>query len=51
MFLNSCDNVHDATDVISDYINFYEDMIIPKKPVKVYPNNKPSVSKSLKKTL
>ena len=33
----------------SDYITFCEDMIIPKKTVKIYPNNKPWVSKSLKK--
>ena len=49
MLLDSCDNIHDATDVISDYITVCEDMIIPKKKVKVYPNNKPWVSKSLKK--
>ena len=50
MILDSCDNIHDATDVRSDYITFCEDMIIPKKTVKVYPNNKPWVSsKSLKK--
>jgi len=50
MLLDSCDNIHDATDVRSDYITVCEDMIIPKKTVKVYPNNKPWVSsKSLKK--
>ena len=27
-------------EVVSDYINFCEDMIIPKKEVKCYPNNK-----------
>ena len=37
------------TDVISDYTTFCEDMIIPKKTVKIYPNNKAWVSKSLKK--
>ena len=30
MLLDSCDNIHGATDVISDYITFCEDMIIPK---------------------
>ena len=52
MLLDSCDNIHDATDVRSDYITVCEDMIIPKKTVKVYLNNKPWVSsKSLKKKL
>ena len=36
-----CDNIHDATDVLSDYITFCEDMIIPKKIEKMYPDNKP----------
>ena len=43
--------VNEATYVISDYISFCEDMIIPQKSVKVYPNNKPWISKSLKSTL
>ena len=41
MILDSCDNIHHATDVIPDYITFCEDMIIPKKIVKIYLNNKP----------
>ena len=40
MFLESWDNIHDAT---SDQITFCEDVIIPKKTVKVYPN--PAVAK------
>ena len=46
MFLDSCDNIHDA---ISDYITFCEDMIMPNKTVKIYPDNNSWVSKSLKK--
>ena len=38
-------------EVVSDYINFCEDMIIPKKEVKFYPNNKPWVTKGLKETI
>ena len=38
-------------EVVSDYINFCEDMIIPKKEVKCYPNNKPWVTKGLKETI
>ena len=45
LFLDSFDNIHDATDVISDSTTFCEDIIIPKKTVEVYPDNKPWVSK------
>ena len=38
-------------EVVSDNINFCEDMIIPKKEVKCYPNNKPWVTKGLKETI
>ena len=41
MFLDSCENIHDATDVVSDYMTFHEDMILPNKTVKIYPSNKP----------
>ena len=44
---NSLD--HTAT-VISDYIAFCEDMIIPKKLVKSFPNSKPWIAKELKET-
>ena len=49
--LDSCDTVNDATGVGSGYISFCEDMLVPQKTVKVYPNNKPWISKSLKSTL
>ena len=51
LFLDSSDNIHEATDVISEYVKFCQNMIIPQKTVKVYPNNKPWVTKALKKTL
>ena len=44
-------NVDVAADVVSDYITFCEDLIVPTKTVLVYPNNKPWISKSLKHTL
>ena len=50
--INSCDNVDMATDVISSYISFCEETIIPTKEVKIFPNNKPYyISKSLKHTI
>ena len=35
------ESVNEATDVISSYINFCEDMLIPTKLMKIFPNNKP----------
>ena len=51
LFLDTSDNVSEAADVIGCYVNFCEDMIIPTKTVKIFPNNKPWISKSLKATL
>ena len=51
VFFDACDNVHDATEAVSDYINFSEDMIIPTKTINIFPNNKPWITKSLKSTL
>ena len=51
ILIDACDNVSDATDVISSYISFCEDTIIPQKEIKIFPNNKPWVTKSLKSTL
>ncbi len=42
---SSLDN---ATEIITDYIEFCVDTVIPKKKVKVYPNNKPYVTKEVK---
>ena len=50
-FIDSSSSVEEATTVISDYIVFCEEMIIPKKDIKVYPNNKPYISKSIKDSL
>ena len=51
MFLESSDSVNEAADVITDYITFCEDTVIPTKTVKVFPNNKPWITRSLKATL
>ena len=40
-----------CVDVITDYLKFCEDSIIPIRSVKLYPNNKPWVSKELKEML
>ena len=45
---DSCADVNEAADVVCDDIRFCEDMIIPIKTIKVFPNNKPWITKSIK---
>ena len=45
------EDVSEVSDIVPDYIHFCEDMIIPKKVIKIYPNNKPWLSKALKHKL
>lgn len=45
------DNIDENVDVISSYINFCIQNVVPTKSVKVYPNNKPWVTKELKSLL
>ena len=45
------ENVEQNVDVLNEYINFCIDMIVPKKVVKCFPNNKPWVTKDLKTLL
>jgi len=51
VFCDSSDSIEDHVDVISDYINFCEDNIIPTKTVKIYPNNKPWFNSNIKAKL
>ncbi|KAK0134267.1 hypothetical protein N1851_030177 [Merluccius polli] len=48
MFKDSCSDIDELTDVISSWVSYCEDTVIPIKAVKVYPNSKPWVTKSLK---
>ena len=48
---DSCANVNEAADVVCDYFRFCEDMIIPTKTIKVFTNNKPWITKSIKTLL
>lgn len=48
ILIQDATDVSEATEIVSDYIHFCEDMIIPKKVIKIYPNNKPWITKSLK---
>lgn len=51
MFKESCSYIDELTDVVSSWISYCESHVIPDKTVKVYPNSKPWVSKSLKSLL
>ena len=51
VLVDSCENVSEAADVVSSYIGFCEDMLFSAKIVKVFPNNKTWISRSIKSTL
>jgi hypothetical protein len=48
------DSTHDleeAADTVSEYIRLCEDLVIPKKKLHIFPNNKPWVTWELKELL
>ena len=51
MLIGASENVNEGTDVISLYINFCEDMLIPIKMVRIFPKNKPWITKAPQKTI
>ena len=48
MFIEVNPDLNELTDTISCYINFCVECIIPQKTVKVFPNNKPWITKAVK---
>ena len=50
-FYDSCSSVSNLVDTVTDYMNFCVDTIQLKKCVKIYPNEKPRVTKEVKKLL
>ena len=50
MFFHSSDNFDEVTDVITDNIKLCSENVVPKKTIKNVPNNKPLVTRSVKKT-
>ena len=46
VFIESSSDIHDVIEVSSDYINFCLEFCVPVKTVKIYPNNKPWVTRS-----
>lgn len=50
-FQEGCDNIDELTDIVSSYVTFCEDMVIPTKTTVSFPNNKPWVTKELKSVI
>ena len=48
LFTNTSDSIDEITDVVSSYINFCHNTLIPTKTVTLYPNSKPWITKELK---
>ena len=48
VFVGSSHDVCELSDVLSEYIIFYEDCVIPRETVKIYANNKPWVTRNIK---
>ena len=51
MFVKASADVHELTQTISDYISFCVENTIPTKQVKVFPNNKPWITKRVKEII
>ena len=48
VFTDNCTDPDELVDKVTSYVKFCEESIIKTKPVHVYPNNKPWVTKDLK---
>ena len=51
MFDQMCTSFNELTDVISSYISFCVESVIPSKHITIFPKNKPWVTKDLKGVL
>ena len=51
VFTSDIQSLESLTNIVSSYINFCEDMLIPSKFVKIYPNTKPWVTRELNQKL
>ena len=48
VFFDSCSSHHELAETVTDNLRFCEDCIITSKSVRIFPNNKPWVTKDLK---
>ena len=51
MFIKNSADIDELTDTITSYIRFNSDMILTKKKIKIYGNNKPWINSSLRKQI
>ena len=47
-FYDTCSSLSELTDTVTEYMNFCMNMILPKKIVKIYPNEKPWMTKEVR---
>lgn len=50
-FTDTCRDLEELNSVVTDYIQFCVDCVIPEKNIKVFPNDKPWVNRELKEAL
>jgi hypothetical protein len=48
VFLTDNPSINELTEIITDYISYCEDMIVPVKTCKTYPNSKPWITTELR---
>ena len=51
MFVNSTCSIDELVETIGDYINFCVESTVPKKTTKIFPNNKPWITKRVKEII
>ena len=51
MFIEAASSLDELTDTISAYVNFFTDISIPVKHIKVFANNKPWITKNVKEII
>ena len=47
VFFESSSSLEEATEAVTEYINFCTDMLIPARDVRIFPNGKPWVTKDI----
>ncbi|KAJ8029731.1 hypothetical protein HOLleu_29200 [Holothuria leucospilota] len=51
VFVDAAEDLGDLTETVSEYINFCVDFTIPTNKSKVFPNNKPWITKRVKSVI
>ena len=51
VFRHSCGTLDEHNDAVTTYVPFCVDKAVPVKPCKIYPNNKPWISRRLRGVL